>query len=201
MRGEKHGNNYWSQKTFSSQVLKQAIPSWHLWRQSTPNSKIQPSEKNVHLFQSSRSVSCCAWPREQPEHDTEKLLVHLTDSAGPAQQNPAPLELLHLTYCRARGCCETGWASLTNQRVWGHPGEQQRAPYGTTVRDAEEQLCPRSPWDKGSPARNQARGLYSDCAHGHPEKNSPWAHRGCCTPCGNAISLLGLQGHSGCISC
>lgn len=87
-----------------------------------PTLRFSLQKKNVHLFQSSISVSCCAWPREQPEHDTEKLLVHLTDSAGPAQQNPAPLELLHLTCCRARGCCETGWASLTNQSLgppWG----------------------------------------------------------------------------------
>lgn len=87
-----------------------------------PTLRFSLQKKNVHLCQSSRSVSCCAWPREQPEHDTEKLLVHLTDSAGPAQQNPAPLELLHLTCCRARGCCETGWASLTNQGLgppWG----------------------------------------------------------------------------------
>lgn len=95
------------------------------------------------------------------------------------------------------------WRGITDRpEGLGLLWEQQRPQNGTTARgEAEEQLGLRPQWDKTSPAQNQVLELDNNCSQGNPKKNTPWAHTGCWKPCGNAISLLGLQGHLGCTSC
>lgn len=211
MRWEKNGNNYWSQKTFSSQVLKQAMTPWHLWRQSTH--RLQDSafrKKKVHLLHSSsRSVSCCAWLKEQSGAQTKQdWTSHRQAPCTPEWQcwsstkEPSTSVMFYL-YNSPRTEPEAAvrlWMGTTGTPeclgpLLGNGRDLNMAPqYG----EAEEQLCPRPQRDTTSPARNWALRLYNDCGQGHPEKNTPWAHTCCWKPCGNAIFLLGPQGRLGC---
>lgn len=204
MKWEKNGNNYWSQKN----IFFASTATGHHPMAPVETVRFSLQKKNVHLLHfTSRSVSCWAWLKEQSEAQTKQdWTLHRQAPHTPewwcwscTTEPTAPVTFnSELSQYRARAAVGL-WKGITDKPeclellLGNSRGLKMAPPY----REAEEQLCLRPQWDKTSPAQNQARGLDNNCSQGHPEKNTPWAHTGCWKPCGNAISLLGLQGHQG----
>lgn len=125
--------------------------------------KIQPSEKNVHLLRSSsRSVSCCAWLKEQSGAQTKQ------DQTSNRQAPCTPewqcwstttkpsIPVMFYLYNSLRAEPEAAvrlWMGITDKPeclgpLLGNSGDLKMAPqYG----QAEEQLCPRP----DQPGQNQ----------------------------------------------
>lgn len=137
------------------------------------------------------------------EHYTDKLLAHLMMVLILHNRTHHPCNILTLNSPSTEPEAAVGlWMGISDKPecrrlLLGNSRGLNMAPQEGKLRSS----FVWGQWDKTSPAQNQVLGLDNNCSQGHPKKNTPWAPTGCWKPCGNAVSLLGMQGHSGCTRC